>query len=64
MANEIGLIRLYIRISEQEYQFIKELSDSQNIDLCDWLRDAVGCKLERDGGDGAIFFASSVSDGD
>lgn len=59
-----GLYRLYIRITELEYQLIKDVSDSQNVDLCDWMREAVGYKLERDGLDGSIFFANDVSDGE
>jgi hypothetical protein len=59
-----GLLEVYIRISERERDFLKELAKSQSQALGDWLRDAIGCKLERDGLDGSIFFASDVSDGE
>lgn len=57
-----GLLEVYIRMNEQERDFLKDLAKSQSQSLGDWLREAIGCKLERDGFDGTTFFADSVSD--
>lgn len=57
-------IRVYVNINKAEHQFVKEHAKSQGIDLSLWMRHACGCKLERDGEDGSIFFANSVSDGE
>lgn len=57
-----GLLEVYIRISDAERAFLKELAKSQEQQLGDWLRDAIGCKLERDGLDGSIFFTQTVSE--
>jgi hypothetical protein len=56
-----GLLEVYIRMTERERDFLKELAKSQSQALGDWLRDAIGCKLERDGFDGSIFFDQGVS---
>jgi len=59
-----GLLEVYIRIDEREREFLKELAKSQSQSLGDWLRDAIGCKLEHDGLDGSSFFKSPVSEGE
>jgi hypothetical protein len=59
---EKNVIRIYIRITDKEYSFVKDITNVQGIDLRDWMRSAIGCKLESDGLDGSIFFAPPVSE--
>lgn len=61
---EKNVIRIYIRITDKEYSFVKDIVNIQDADLRDWMRSAIGCKLEADGLDGSIFFAPPVSESD
>jgi hypothetical protein len=57
-----NVIRIYITITDKEYSFVKDIVNIQGIELRDWMRSAIGCKLEADGLDGSIFFAPPVSE--
>lgn len=64
MADDKAVIRIYIAITDEEYAFIKDIVNIQGVQLRDWMRSAIGCKLESDGLDGSVFFASPVSPGE
>jgi hypothetical protein len=57
-----NVIRIYITITDKEYSFVKDIVNIQGVELRDWMRSAIGCKLESDGLDGSIFFAPPVSE--
>jgi hypothetical protein len=57
-----SVIRIYITITDKEYSFVKDIVNIQGVELRDWMRSAIGCKLESDGLDGSIFFAPPVSE--
>lgn len=61
MITKTGLLEVYIRMTKQERKDIKEIAKLHNIDMGDWLREAIGCKLDSEGYDGAVFFAPPVS---
>lgn len=60
-TDQPGLIRIYIKISEEEYSFVKDVADNEGKPVATWLRQAIGCKLQNDGFEQAIFFTQDVS---
>ncbi len=67
MAKQVtktGLIRVYIRLTQDEYEDIKRLAANEDQDASDWLREAVGCQMLKSGFSEPSFFDNSVSGGE